>query len=269
MQDSYSNDNDCALSTHGLSVGYKRRSVASNIDIRLQRGTLTCLIGANGCGKTTLLRTLCGFIPPVEGCVSVADSTAGGKRKDICRMSGDRRARLIGVVLTDNIGTANITVRETVALGRSPYTGYWGTLGDDDLRIVERSMAAVGINSLADRSIQTLSDGERQKTMIAKALAQQTPIMILDEPTAFLDYPGKVEIMRLLVRLAHENNKTIILSTHDLEIVLQTADMLMLMNNGLLTTGTPRSLADDGSIAAFINRQGIAFHPATLTIEVG
>lgn len=257
------------MSTHGLSVGYRHRSVAGNIDICLKRGTLTCLIGANGCGKTTLLRTMCGFIPPIEGCVNVADSTDGGKRKDICHMSGARRARLIGVVLTDKIDTANITVRETVAIGRSPYTGYWGTLNDDDLRIVERSMAAVGINSLADRSIQTLSDGERQKTMIAKALAQQTPIMILDEPTAFLDYPGKVEIMRLLVRLAHENNKTIVLSTHDLEIVLQTADMLMLMNDGLLHTDTPRRLADDGSLAAFINRQGIAFRPDTLTIEVG
>lgn len=269
MRDSCSSDNDCALSTHGLSVGYKRRSVARNINICMQRGTLTCLIGANGCGKTTLLRTLCGFIPPLEGEVCVAEGTDGDKRKDIGGMSGARRAKLIGVVLTDNIGTANVTVRETVALGRSPYTGFWGTLDDDDRHIVERSMTAVGINDLADRSIQTLSDGERQKTMIAKALAQQTPIMILDEPTAFLDYPGKVEIIRLLVRLAHENNKTIILSTHDLEIVLQTADMLMLMSNGLLTTGTPRRLADDGSLTAFINRQGIAFHPDTLTIEVG
>ena len=132
-------------------------------------------------------------------------------------------ARLIGIVLTERCEVTNLSVEELVGLGRSPYTGFWGTLGKEDKRIVSEAIQQVGIAGLSDRMIHTLSDGERQKVMIAKVLAQQTPVILLDEPTAFLDFPSKVEMMRLLRTLAHGLDKTVFLSTHDLELALQIA----------------------------------------------
>ena len=178
-------------------------------------------------------------------------------------------SRLVGVVLTARPEAMNMTVEETVALGRTPYTGFWGTLSDEDKRIVGESMEHVGISRLARRVISTLSDGERQKMMIAKALAQQTPIIFLDEPTAYLDYPSKVETMLLLSRLSHDMGKTIFMSTHDLELALQTADTLWLMaGDGRIHTGTPRELAASGDLSAFVERSGITFDKDTLHINV-
>ena len=162
-----------------------------------------------------------------------------------------------------------MTAEEVVGLGRTPYTGFWGTLGADDRRIVTESMEQVGVAHLAARTVTTLSDGERQKVMLAKALAQQTPIIILDEPTAFLDYPSKVDTLLLLTRLSHETGKTVFMSTHDLELALQTADRLWLMpGNGHVITGTPRELADSGDLSAFIERRGIEFDEETMNIKV-
>lgn len=153
-----------------------------------------------------------------------------------------------------------MTVTELVGLGRSPYTGFWGTLASEDKEVVNRSISLVGIEHLKDRMIQTLSDGERQKVMIAKALAQETPVIYLDEPTAFLDYPSKVEMMQLLYRLSRETDKTIFLSTHDLELALQIADKLWLMDRqkGVMT-GAPEDLSLDGSLGNFFARKGITF----------
>lgn len=178
-------------------------------------------------------------------------------------------SRLVSVVLTNCPEGMNMTVGDVVALGRAPYTGFWGTLGDEDKRVVNESMSRVGISHLAGRTVSTLSDGERQKMMIAKALAQQTPVIFLDEPTAFLDYPSKVETMLLLSRLSHDMGKTIFMSTHDLELALQTADTLWLMaGDGRVSTGTPRELADSGALSAFIERSGITFDKDTLRITV-
>ncbi len=161
-----------------------------------------------------------------------------------------------------------MTVEDIVGLGRSPYTGFWGTLDDDDKAVVEESMSLVGITHLRSRMIQTLSDGERQKMMIAKALAQQTPVIFLDEPTAFLDYPSKVEMLQLLRRLSHDTDKIIFLSTHDMELALQIADELWLMMPDGISVGTPAELAANGRLSAFINRPGITFNPQTLTIKI-
>jgi iron complex transport system ATP-binding protein len=161
-----------------------------------------------------------------------------------------------------------MTVEELVGMGRSPYTGFWGTLTDKDLLIVDEAIQLVGVESLKGRYIHTLSDGERQKVMIAKALAQQTPIIYLDEPTAFLDFPSKVEVMQLLHRLAREQQKTIFLSTHDVELSLQVADCIWLMEPQLLSVGTPRQLADEGVLSRFIEHKGILFDAKSLTIRV-
>lgn len=254
------------INIDNLSIGYRvkggNKTVAEGLTVSLPEGRLTCLIGYNGAGKSTLLRTLAGFQPKLGGNIYI-----GGR--EISDYSGRELSRTVSVVLTSKPDVMNMTVREIVALGRTPYTGYWGTLGDEDRRIVDDSMRQVGIDRLAERMSGTLSDGERQKMMIAKALAQQTPLIILDEPTAFLDYPSKVETMLLLVRLCRETGKTIFMSTHDLELALQTADMLWLMTPGRgIHTGTPHQLSDSGDLSEFIERSGIVFHRDTLRITV-
>jgi iron complex transport system ATP-binding protein len=170
-------------------------------------------------------------------------------------------SRTVGVVLTERTGVVNLTVRELVGLGRTPYLGFWGRLGRADHAIVDESLEMAGIAQLAGRMIQTLSDGERQKVMIAKALAQQTPIILLDEPTAFLDFPSKVETMHLLRRLVREMGRTIFLSTHDLELALRTSDRLCVMKEGL-RTGTLDALTADGTMERFFADRGITFDPA-------
>ena len=215
------------ITLENLSIGYtsknNRKVVAEGINATLNDSELTCLIGPNGIGKSTLLRTLSAFQPPLEGSITI-----DGKRLET--LSDKEVSRLIGVVLTTKPDVQNITVTELVGLGRSPYTGFWGTLNEKDSEIVEESISKTGITHLAERMIQTLSDGERQKVMIAKALAQQTPVIYLDEPTAFLDYPSKVDMLMLLRQLAHDTGKTIFLSTHDLELALQLADRLWLLS---------------------------------------
>ncbi len=249
-----------------LTIGYREKkgsvkNVVENIDASIQSGRLTCLIGANGVGKSTLLRTLCGFLPKIEGKVLVHG-------QDLDTMTNRQLSRAVGVVLTDKPHLQNMTVRELVGLGRSPYTGFWGTLSEKDEDIVSRSMEMVGITTLQNRMIQTLSDGERQKVMIAKALAQQTSIIVLDEPTAFLDYPSKVEMMQLLHRLSREGDTTIFLSTHDLELVLQIADVVWLLTKQGLHIGTPKELAENGSLSTFIDREGVAFDRERLSVNV-
>lgn len=238
-----------------LSTGYGRHTVSANLNATLQSGRLTCLLGPNGVGKSTLLRTLCGFQPPLEGRMELDG-------KDMAQLSRKEMSRSIGVVLTERPDVADMRASDMVALGRTPYTGFWGTLGTEDRNRVDEAMQLVGITHLAHRMIHTLSDGERQKVMIAKALAQQTPVILLDEPTAFLDFPSKVETMRLLHRLAHESGKTVFLSTHDLETAIQLSDDLWLLSADGLESGTADSLSADGSLERFVSCNGIRFDAA-------
>lgn len=213
-----------AITTNRLTVGYRGHRVVEDISLSLPCGRLVCLLGPNGAGKSTLLRTLCGFQPPIEGTVTISGS-------DISTMSAAEVARLVSVVLTDRPLTSSLTAAEMVGMGRAPYTGFWGRLSDDDRRLVSEAMQTVGIAPLATRRMGQLSDGELQKVMIAKALAQHTPVIVLDEPTAFLDYPSKVAVMKTLARLAHDEGKTILMSTHDLELAAQLGDELMKIEN--------------------------------------
>ena len=245
-----------------LSTGYFSKKgikvIAQNIRATISSGELTCLLGANGAGKSTLLRTLSAFLRPLSGEIWIR-----GKR--LTDYTDKELATVIGVVLTEKCQLRNMTVTELIGMGRSPYTGFWGTLSPKDKQIVSEAIALVRIEELKERMVHTLSDGERQKVMIAKALAQETPIIFLDEPTAFLDYPSKVEILHLLHRLSREMNKTIFLSTHDLELALQIADQIWLMDRekGVLV-GTPEDLAIDGSLENFFyQRKGIAFEKET------
>lgn len=213
-----------------LSVGYKvGHAVVSDINLTLQSGKLASLIGANGVGKSTLLKTLTGFLPKLEGSLLLDG-------KDISEFSQRALARQISIVLTQKLDVQNLTVEEIIGLGRSPYTGFFGKLHANDQQIVDESITAVGIEKLKNRMIQTLSDGERQKVMIAKALAQQTPVIFLDEPTAFLDFSSKVETFQLLQRMAHEMGKLVLLSTHDLELAVRFSDTLLQVNGDGLRT---------------------------------
>ena len=235
--------------------------VASDLNATALPGTLTCLIGHNGTGKSTLLRTIARLQSSIDGRVLIGDN-------DIDTLKPTRLSRMISIVLTSRPDVRNMTVEELVALGRAPYTGFWGRLSADDRRIVRHSIESVGITAMAERRVCTLSDGEMQKVMIAKSLAQQTPVILLDEPTAFLDFPGKIDLMLLLQRLAHEERKTILLSTHDLETALQTADRLWLLADGALHDGTPHELADRGFIDDYIGRKSVKFDKQTLSIQI-
>ena len=235
--------------------------VASDLNATALPGTLTCLIGHNGTGKSTLLRTIARLQPSIDGRVLIGDN-------DISTLKPTHLSCMLSIVLTSRPDVRNMTVEELVALGRAPYTGFWGRLSADDRRIVRHSIESVGITAMAERRVCTLSDGEMQKVMIAKSLAQQTPVILLDEPTAFLDFPGKIDLMLLLQRLAHEERKTILLSTHDLETALQTADRLWLLADGALHDGTPHELADQGFIDDYIGRKSVKFDKQTLSIQI-
>ena len=254
------------IELRNLSIGYQTKhgikTVATGIDGTIKSGELTCLLGANGVGKSTLLKTLSSFQPKTGGEILL-------EGRELSEYSDKQLSRLIGVVLTEKPDVRNMTVRELVSLGRSPYTGFWGTYSKDDLQVVDEAIAMVGIEPLKKRMVHTLSDGERQKVMIAKALAQQTPVIYLDEPTAFLDYPSKVEVLQLLCRISREADKVIFLSTHDVELALQRADTIWLMTQGeAVAIGSPKALAEQGALGRFIEREGIVFDPKTMTIKV-
>jgi len=249
------------ITLQNLSTGYGSHVVMQGINAELRQGELVSLLGPNGVGKSTLLRTLSAFQPALAGDIRIDG-------RPLSQLSIRERSRLIGVVLTERTTVQHMTVRSMVGMGRTPYTGFWGGLDEEDRRVVDDAMQKTGIAHLQHRHINTLSDGERQKVMIAKAVAQETPIILLDEPTAFLDYPSKVDMMRMLLSLAHGMQKVIFLSTHDVEMALQLSDRVWLMEDGHLTTGTPRQLAQDGSITRFVCREGVSFDTQSLTIQL-
>jgi len=201
--------------------------VAEGLAAQLRAGELTCLIGRNGTGKSTLLKTVAGLLPPLGGDIMVVDD---GKESPLLTQ------RDIAVVLTERINIQGMRVRDMVGLGRSPYTGFFGVLRDRDNEIVTEAMKLAGLppEQYAHRLINEISDGEKQKAMIAKAIAQQTPVILLDEPTAFLDYPSKEETMLMLRSLAHEQGKAILISTHDLDVAQRTTDAAWFFSNGAI-----------------------------------
>lgn len=245
------------IKTINLTTGYidrrRRIPVTTALDAELYGGKLVCLLGPNGAGKSTLLRTLAGFQAPLSGEIMVMG-------QPLSTYTPIRLARCMSVVLTDKPNLENMDVEALVSLGRTPYTGFWGRLDPDGRQAVDEAISLCGIESLKHRQMQSLSDGERQKVMIAKSFAQQTPIIFLDEPTAFLDYPSKVEIMLLLHSLTHRLGKTVFMSTHDLDLALQLADTIWLIDKTLgIRTGTHRQLAESGDLERYFVGPGIRF----------
>lgn len=206
-----------------LSIGHGRHMVQQHLTVEAEPGTFVGLIGRNGSGKSTLLYTLAGLLPPLAGDVLLADG------QSLSRLTAADRARQIAIVLTERVGGEQTTVYDIVAMGRTPYLGWTSSLSATDREAIREAMEIAGVTAMADRYFTCLSDGERQRTLLAKALAQQTPYILLDEPTAHLDLPGRIEVMQLLGDLCHRMGKTIIISTHELELARRTTDRLWLM----------------------------------------
>lgn len=247
-----------ALKARDLSIGYRKRKqeklVREGLQLKLRSSELLCLMGPNGSGKSTLLRTLAGIQAPLSGEVLVAD-------QQLHQLSQVERARHISLVLTESISAGNMSVLELVVLGRYPHTGWGGRLSGKDQEIVQQALQDLGIAELADRKLYELSDGQRQKALIARALAQDGQLIILDEPTAHLDLINRLQIMRLLKNLALIRRKAIVVATHELDLALQSADRLWLLGQeGMgLSEGAPEDLVLDGSLAKAFSRTGFHF----------
>lgn len=247
------------LTTQALSIGYQQgkevKVVRDQLQLKLYAGELLCLMGANGAGKSTLLRTLAGIQPPLSGEVVL-------EGRQLQSLDQLRRARHISLVLTETISAGNMTVLELVALGRYPHTGWGGRLSAEDRQLVEQALDDLTIRELAHRKLFELSDGQRQKAMIARALAQDGSLMILDEPTAHLDLINRLQIMRLLRQLSQRRQKAIVVATHELDLALQSADRLWLLDQHAkgLTAGIPEDLVLNGSLARAFVRSGFHFN---------
>lgn len=214
-----------SISTNSLTIGYRIASgteypVQTDLNFSLHTGEMVCMLGPNGCGKSTLLRTLAGLQPALSGEYKIQNS--------------DRPEKSVALVLTERLSMDNTTVHDVVAMGRYPYTSFLGGLSEQDEEIIAASLQAVGFDLVALNStlspFNAHSDGEKQRILIAKALAQQTPIILLDEPTAHLDLPHRILVLRLLRQLAHEQGKTVLISTHELDLALALSDRILLMS---------------------------------------
>ena len=250
--------NEVALAAHSLAVGYKMgrrksRAVLEDIDLELRQGEFVCLLGPNGTGKSTLLRTIGKMQPLLAGSVEI-----GGR--DIYHLSNHALATLLSVVLTDRLAVGRLTAYALIGLGRYPYTGWAAGLTAEDHRIIQWAIRATRSDDLAARDISELSDGERQRVMIARALAQQPTVMLLDEPTAFLDLPTRVEITGLLKRLSRETGLAVLMSTHDLDLALRSADTLWLITpDGRVEHGAPEDLILRGALQSTFSSSELIF----------
>lgn len=231
-----------SISTNNLTIGYDHHVVQRDLKFELHPGEMVCMLGPNGCGKSTLLRTLAGLQPALSG--TFTTSTLNSQLSTIPH---------IALVLTERLSLDNTTVHDVVAMGRYPYTSFLGGLSTTDEQIIEQSLADVGLSNTAQTFFNDHSDGEKQRTLIAKALAQETPIILLDEPTAHLDLPNRIRVLQLLRRVAREQNKTILISTHELDLAIKLSDRIMLMTPQQgIQLDTPTNLREqDAFTAAF------------------
>lgn len=250
--------NAVILEADQVTIGYKhtrRRivTVADELSLKLSAGELVCLVGPNGVGKSTLLRSLAGLQPILEGKIFL-------QGVELKKIQPKELAKMIGVVLTGQVNVGTMRVFDVVALGRHPYTDWSGKITKSDTHAVMDALLKVDAATLRDRSFAELSDGERQKVMIARALAQEPEILLLDEPTAFLDLPRRVMLMQMLRSLAHDWGKAILVSTHDLDLALQSADVIWMMgNDGNIREGAPEDLVLSGHFEHVFAQQGVKF----------
>lgn len=228
-----------SISTNNLTIGYNNHIVQRDLNFELHPGEMVCMLGPNGCGKSTLLRTLAGLQPAIGGTFTISNSFI--------------EASQIALVLTERLSIENTTVHDVVAMGRYPYTSFLGGLSGRDEQIIEQSLSDVGLSGCSHTFFNDHSDGEKQRVLIAKALTQETPIILLDEPTAHLDLPNRIRILQMLRRVAREQGKTILISTHELDLAIQLSDRIMLMTpqKGIQLDTATNLRATDAFTAAF------------------
>lgn len=245
------------LQLSNLTIGYAEHKapkvIQSGLNLSAEKGELIALIGKNGCGKSTLLRSIACLQPVLEGKIFL-------QGENILEITPKQRARLISVSLTDHQSVASFTVKELISIGRDPYTGWLGSLSAEDERIIAEAIEITYLSSFENRNIHELSDGERQRVFFARALAQDTPVILLDEPTSHLDLPNRINILLLLQKLAREMDKTIFISTHELETAMQVADKIWLMKkNKGVTVGTPEDMVLNGDFDTVFHHPSYEF----------
>ena len=250
------------LRTDRLHVGYPGRTVIRDVEIEALRGQTICLIGPNGAGKSTILRTLSGMLAPVEGTVYI-------NGRDLRTVRPAALSRAMAVVLTEKLHMDMTTAYEVAAMGRMPYTGFFGRLSEEDHRVVRESLAAVGAENLAGREYHSLSDGEKQKVMIARALAQEPALMILDEPTSHLDIRYKVEVVRTLSRMAGERGMTVILALHDVDLAVKSCQYVLLVRDGAIAAqGRPEDVVREDTVTDLYRITGASYNALLGSLEL-
>ena len=249
-----------------LTIGYRGRrgrTVAAELTATAETGRLTSLIGPNGAGKSTLLRTVCGLQPPLAGGVELADGTP------VASLRATALARRVAVVTTDTVDPGRLTASEVVALGRTPYLSPTGRLSETDRAATHAALDAVRGTHLADRPFHDLSDGERQRVLAGRALAQEPELLVLDEPTSHLDAPSRVEFLDLLQSLARDQDIAVLMSSHELELVMRLSDQVWLLRtDGTMVTGTPAEVASSGAVSAAFDRGRLHFDPESYVFSV-
>lgn len=245
------------LQISDVTIGYTAKNrlnvIQTSLNLTAEEGELIVLVGKNGCGKSTLIRSIACLQPIYGGRITL-------NGKNLTELSPAKRARLLSIVLTEQQSVASFTVKELISIGRDPYTGWLGKLTDKDIKIVSEAAELTYLKGFEYRNIHELSDGERQRVFIARALAQDTPMIILDEPTSHLDLPNRINILLLLQKLARDTGKTIIISTHELETAMQVADKLWIMENrGGVTVGIPEDMVLNGSFDKVFHHHNYEF----------
>ncbi len=242
---------NASITTNNLTIGYENHVVQRDVSFSLFAGEMVCMLGPNGCGKSTLLRTLAGLQPALNGNFKVVEFQRFNVQS------------AIALVLTERLSLDNTTVHDVVAMGRYPYTSFLGGLSAKDEQVIAQSLSAVGLEGTEHTYFNAHSDGEKQRALIAKAIAQETPIILLDEPTAHLDLPNRIRILQLLRRLAHEQGKTILISTHELDLAIQLSDRILLLSENGVQLDTAAQLRQT---KAFTQAFGMdIFHPLEQT----
>ncbi len=249
-------DNKIILQASKISIGYTSKKaqniIASDIDLSLEKGKLIALIGANGIGKSTLLKTLTGIQRPISGTVLL-------NKKNIHDLDALTLAQNLGVVLTEKLPPSNLTVWELVALGRQPYTNWIGKLTDNDIAKINEAIELTQIGHLTAKKHYEISDGQLQKVLVARALAQDTPLIILDEPTTHLDLLHKAALFKLLKKLTQETGKCILFSTHDIDMAIQLSDEMIIMTPETVVQDQPCNLIMKGSFNTLFKDEHIVF----------
>ena len=244
-----------------ISLAFGERTLIEGATTRFECGEMVALLGRNGTGKSTLLRAIAKLGEVAQGEIIVDG-------KAISEIDIRTFARLVAFVNTERIDIDSMRAYDLVAIGRSPYTDWMGRLTNEDREIIERAMQITGVDKLADRMVETLSDGECQRVMIARALAQDSPVILLDEPTAFLDLPNRYELCMLLSRLAHNEGKLIVFSTHELDIALTLADSIALVDTPRLVHMPTSKMISSGNLERLFNSEHISFDAATKAIKL-